>query len=86
MHLDMRVIEVTDLTRNDLGDNLESNIWKTSLQVMRGSPLVFLHSTQLSYFAPKVACSNFGEIYESRVQSMRGEKTNVYSAFHPICR
>ena len=40
MHLDMRVIEVTDLTRNDLGDNLESNIGKTSLQVMRGSPLV----------------------------------------------
>ena len=39
----MRVIEVTDFkteVRFDLWDNLESNIGKQLLQVMRGSPLV----------------------------------------------
>ena len=41
--MDMRVIEVTDFkleVRFDLWDNLESNIGKLPLQVMRGSPLV----------------------------------------------
>ena len=45
MHMDMRVIEVMDFkseVRFDLRDNLESNIGQLSLQVMRGSPLVFL--------------------------------------------
>ena len=43
MHMDTRVIEVTDFkseVRFDLLDNLESNIGKLPLQVMRGSPLV----------------------------------------------
>ena len=43
--MDMRVIEVTDFkskVRFDLWDNLESNIGKLPLQVMRGSPLVWL--------------------------------------------
>ena len=41
--MDMRVIKVTDFkleVRFDLWDNLESNIGKLPLQVMRGSPLV----------------------------------------------
>ena len=44
MHMNMRVIEVTDFkseVRFDLRDNLESNIGKLPLQAMRGSPLVF---------------------------------------------
>ena len=40
MHIDASVIEVTDFKSLVRSDNLESNIGKKPLQVMRGSPLV----------------------------------------------
>ena len=49
--MDMRVIEVTDFkseVRFDLWDNLESNIGKLPLQVMRGSPLVLKDTSWVS--------------------------------------
>ena len=52
--MDMRLIEVTDFkskVRFDLWDNLESNIGKLSLQVMRGSPLVNDETTNLAILA-----------------------------------
>ena len=55
--MNMRVIEVTDFkfeVRFDHWDNLESNIGKIPLQVMRGSPLVST-CTCNKYFPSKLA-------------------------------
>ena len=47
MHIDASVIEVTDFKSLVRSDNLEINIGKNPLQVMRGSPLVSTEGTSI---------------------------------------